>query len=314
MKRLKRFLYTFISGGLLTALALWYVISDCMVEALLSKDKSIAVASYTSIAAEAASLIENSERWEFTAQDSVRLAAAVCRQEKDSRLWAIIIHGYSSCKEDMNAYLKAYYLRGYNVLLPDLRCHGESGGELTGMGWIDRLDIIGWTHKILKEDSNAEVVLHGVSMGAATALMSSGEKLSNNVKAIISDCAFTGVWDVFQWQISKNFLKHNAALLYGGSLVTYLKAGYSWQEASALNQVKKSRTPTLFIHGSADPVVPVSMAYELYNAASCKKKLMIVEGAKHAGCLNTDRDKYWLEVFNFINEELEDNIKAQASA
>ena len=314
MRRLKSYIYIFILGVLMTALSLWYVISDCMVEALLSKDKSIAVASYTSMETAAVSMSVSSEKWELTSKDSVKLIGSVYRQEKASRLWVIIIHGYSSRKEYMQSYLKAYYLRGYNVLLPDLRCHGESGGELAGMGWLDRLDILSWIQKITKDDSKAQIVLHGVSMGAAAALMTSGEKLGDNVKAIISDCAFTGVWDVIQWQISKNFLKHNAVLLYGGSLVTYLKAGYRWQEASALEQVKKSKTPTLFIHGSADPVVPVSMAYELYNAAACKKKLLIVEGAKHASCLGADRDKYWLEVFGFINEVLMENNKTQASA
>ena len=40
---------------------------------------------------------------------------------------------------------------------------------------------------------DAEIVLHGLSMGAATVLMVSGERLPEQVKAIIEDCGYTSV-------------------------------------------------------------------------------------------------------------------------
>jgi fermentation-respiration switch protein FrsA (DUF1100 family) len=302
VKRLKRYIYAALTGGLLTACLLWYVVSDSIVDALLSSDKSAAVAAFAVTGTDTAIMDENAEEWQLKSSDSVKLAAVAYRCGKDTHRWAVIVHGYSSCKENMLSYAKAYYKRGFNVLLPDLRCHGESGGEITGMGWLDRIDLLGWINKITGEDSKALIVLHGISMGGSAVLMVSGEKLCDNVKAIVSDCAYTSVWDVIQWQVSRNFLKHNSALLLGGSLITQMKGGYTWKQASALNQVKKSSTPTLFIHGSADAVVPVSMVYELYNAAACPKKLMIVEGAGHAASMRTDRDNYWLAVFGFYKD------------
>ena len=46
-----------------------------------------------------------------------------------------------------------------------------------GMGWLDRLDIISWINWIIEQDPDAQIVLHGVSMGAATVMMTSGESL-----------------------------------------------------------------------------------------------------------------------------------------
>ncbi len=289
-------------GGLLTASLLWYAVSDGIVDALLTEDRSAAVAAFAAAAPDGEAMEEKSEKWELKASDSARLAAVAYRREKYTPKWAVVAHGYSSRKENMLSYAKAYYQRGYNVLLPDLRCHGESGGSMVGMGWLDRIDLLGWINKITGLDPKAEIVLHGVSMGAAAVLMACGERLPENVKAAVSDCAYTGVWEIMQWQVSRNLLRHNAVLLYGASLITRARGGYGWKEASALKQVKKSRVPIFFIHGSADALVPVSMAYELYNAAPGPKRLMIAEGAGHAASMRADCDAYWREIFMFFED------------
>ncbi len=300
IKKLKRYFCAALCGSVLTFCALWYAASDLVVEALRSSDRSAAVAAFASAGADTEELDSNADEWRLTVSGSVSLAATVYRREKYTEKWAVVVHGYASRKENMLSYARAYYQRGYNVLLPDLRCHGESGGEIAGMGWLDRIDLLGWINKIRGEDGKAEIVLHGVSMGGAAVLMASGEKLPENVRALVSDSAYTSVWDIIKWQVGRNILKRNSALLFGGSLITQIRGGYSWKQASALNQVKKSRVPTLFIHGSADALVPVSMAYELYNAAACPKKLMIVEGAGHAASMRADWDNYWLTVFSFL--------------
>ena len=111
------------------------------------------------------------------------------------------VHGYTSEGINMSSYAKNYYDIGYNVLIPDLRSHGLSEGDYIGMGWDDRLDIIDWINTILEYNPNAEIVLHGVSMGAATVSMVSGEDLPSNVKAIVADCGYTSVWDEFAYQL-----------------------------------------------------------------------------------------------------------------
>ncbi|BDP53469.1 hypothetical protein EfmJHP35_13930 [Enterococcus faecium] len=71
---------------------------------------------------------------------------------------------------------------GYNVLVPDARGHGKSEGDYIGFGWPERKDYVQWINKVLENNGKSqEIVLYGVSMGAATVMMTSGEKLPDNV-------------------------------------------------------------------------------------------------------------------------------------
>ena len=123
----------------------------------------------------------------ITSSDNLKLHSYKIQNTIPSNKWAIVVHGYTSEGINMSSYAKKYYDMGFNVLIPDLRAHGLSEGDYIGMGFDDRLDIISWINNILSKNPNAEIVLHGVSMGAATVCMTSGEDLPSNVKAIVSD-------------------------------------------------------------------------------------------------------------------------------
>ncbi len=83
--------------------------------------------------------------------------------------------------------------------MPDLRGHGQSEGNYIGMGWDERLDIVDLTKYIINNYANTEIVLFGVSIGVATVMTTSGEKLPSNVKAIIEDCGYTSAWSQFAY-------------------------------------------------------------------------------------------------------------------
>ena len=83
----------------------------------------------------------------------------------------IIIHGWRDCAIDF-LYLARLYERelgGYNVVMPDLHAHGLSEGDMIRMGWLDRKDILHWI-SLFQTDT---MVVHGVSMGGATTMMTS---------------------------------------------------------------------------------------------------------------------------------------------
>ena len=170
------------------------------------------------------------------------------------------------------------------------------------MGWDDRLDIISWINYILNENPNAEIVLHGVSMGATTVLMTSGEAIPSNVKAIVADCGYTSVWDEFAYQLDDLFSLPEFPILNVSSIVAKIRAGYFLGEASSIDQVKKSKTPILYIHGDQDDFVPYFMMEELYNATSCEKEMLTIKDAEHAKASEVDPETYWTTVNNFINK------------
>ncbi|MBS6183968.1 MAG: alpha/beta hydrolase [Clostridium celatum] len=238
----------------------------------------------------------------ITSQDGLKLHSYQVKNQSSSNKWVITVHGYTSEGINMSSYAKKYYDNGYNVLIPDLRSHGLSEGDYIGMGWDDRLDIISWINYILNEDPNAEIVLHGISMGAATILMTSGEEIPSNVKVIIADCGYTSVWDEFAYQLDDLFSLPEFPILNVSSIVSKIRAGYFLGEASSIEQVKKSKTPILYIHGDQDDFVPYYMMEELYNATNSEKEMLTIEGAEHAKASEVDPETYWTTINNFINK------------
>ena len=232
--------------------------------------------------------------------DKLQLHSYVVSQ--NSNKWAIVVHGYGGSGKLMSDKAKYFYDMGYNVLIPDLRGHGKSEGDYIGMGWKDRLDIISWINFIIKENPNAEIVLHGTSMGAATVLMTSGENLPSNVKAIVADCAYTSAWDEFSYQLETYLKVPSSYILNVTNMVTKLKAGYSLKEASALESVKKATVPILFIHGDKDKFVPYSMMDKLYDATNSPKEKLTIEGGEHANSDLVSPFLYWLTVEDFLNQ------------
>lgn len=232
--------------------------------------------------------------------DKLQLHSYVVTQ--NSNKWAIVVHGYGGSGKLMSDKSKYFYDMGYNVLIPDLRGHGKSEGDYIGMGWKDRLDIISWINFIIKENPNAEIVLHGTSMGAATVLMTSGENLPSNVKAIVADCAYTSAWDEFSYQLETYLKVPSSYILNVTNMVTKLKAGYSLKEASALECVKKATVPILYIHGDKDKFVPYSMMDKLYDATISPKEKLTIEGGEHANSDLVSPFLYWLTVEDFLNQ------------
>lgn len=82
--------------------------------------------------------------------------------------------------------------------------------------------------------------------------------------------------------------------------VTRIRAGYNLYRASAVRQVRKSRTPILFIHGDQDTLVPFTMLDEVYQAAPVEKEMLVVPGARHAEAIMVALDLYWKTIWDFV--------------
>ena len=230
----------------------------------------------------------------------INLHSYEVNNKKESKTWVIAVHGYTDSAYFMVKATKQFLNYGYNVLMPDLRAHGKSEGKYIGMGWLDRLDLIEWINYLIQKYGNIKIILYGISMGAATVMMTSGEKLPSNVRMIIEDCGYTSVWDEFAYELKYIFKLPTFPTLYNANIMTKIRAGYSLKKASCIKQLKKSTTPTLFIHGDQDKFVPFYMLDKLYDAAKCKKEKLVIKGAGHAEAQEIDSQKYWHTVRKFI--------------
>lgn len=255
---------------------------------------------------EAAEWIETAKRNKIYAgtSDGYRLVAEEF-PERTSETWVLLLHGYTGWKEEMYQFAHWYQKQGYAVLVPDLRCQGESEGDFIGMGWTDHYDCQLWIEHILQESPDAKIILHGQSMGAATALIMAGSpEISQHIKAVISDSAYTEAYDMFGDKITEWFHLPAALFVDSACVMLRLRGGYDLRDASPLRAVQNGRVPTLFIHGEEDRMIDVDMSYTLFEKAVCEKELFIVEGAGHAQAQDKDPDAYYGRIEDFLSRYL----------
>ncbi|MCT1578584.1 alpha/beta hydrolase [Oceanobacillus kimchii] len=251
---------------------------------------------------------QNYENWNITSHDGLNLEGYFLRSKEPSNKVVIMAHGYLGKGKDMALYGEHYVEQlGYHMLTPDLRGHGQSDGDYIGFGWHDRLDMMDWIDKVIERfGDDVEIVLQGVSMGASTMLMTSGEELPSNVKAIVADCPYTSVADLFDYQINRMYNLPSFPFIPSTSLITQMFAGYSFNEASALDQVQTTDIPIFYVHGKEDQFVPTEMTETLYEKTSSPKELLLVDSAGHGEAFVTKENLYIEKLNSFLNKYVDE--------
>jgi len=236
--------------------------------------------------------------------DGLTLKGRFLKNKNSNGKVVILAHGYKGSSEQMPGITKYYYDLGFDVLKPDARGHGMSEGDYIGYGWHDRKDYVKWVDFLIKDKHEENIFLHGFSMGAATVLMTSGEKLPGEVKGIIEDSGYTTVKAELSHQLK--YLYHLPAfpIMEVTSAITKMRAGYTFDEASALESVKKNKLPLFIIHGDKDDLVPTEMAYEIYHAATSQKQLWIVHGAGHTEAYTIAEKEYQKRLKAFLDRAM----------
>ena len=239
--------------------------------------------------------------------DGLRAHAVCIKSRKAEGRTAVVVHGYTNNSIDMLHIARIYNKEmHYNVVLPDLHGHGLSQGDDIQMGWFDRLNVLKWIDLAPKMFSTVgdsmRLVVHGISMGAATTMCVSGEHTPDYVKCFVEDCGYTSAWDEFAHELRGRFSLPEFPLLYTASWLTQAKYGWSFKEASPLKQVAKCKKPMFFIHGDKDTFVPTWMVYPLYEAKPQPKQLWIAPGSEHAFAYRDHREEYIKKVEAFVGK------------
>ena len=270
----------------------------------------------------AAEKLENSEyeTIEITARDGECLIGHFRRCENAKRI-IIAMHGWrSSWSTDFGAISDFWYSSGCSVLYAEQRGQNNSGGDYMGFGMIERYDCLDWINRINEtEGKNMPVYLAGISMGAATVLMTAGLELPRNVCGIMADCGYTSAHDIW-----KHVVKNNLHMLYNGVIgavaneICRRKINMTAKDCSTVEAMQNNSIPVLFIHGGDDHFVPIEMTYENYKACAAPKRLLVVPGAEHCMSYLTEPDKYEEITIKFWqecdNKTADNNEESEADA
>lgn len=244
---------------------------------------------------------QNFEWLEMRSFDGLKLKAALLKVENSNK-FMLCFHGYRSKGiNDFSSSMQFYRRLGYNVLIVNQRSHGKSRGIGITFGIKEKYDCRDWVDFIDKKFNPKEIVLSGVSMGAATVMMASGLNLSKKVKCVIADCGYTTPNEIICATI-KNLKLPLYPTIWFVKFYVKLFLKISFKSDSTIEALKKSNIPTIFIHGTKDKLVPCRMSVENFEAKKDKKKMVLIDGASHAGAYLKDSEKYEKEVESFLKE------------
>ncbi len=213
----------------------------------------------------------------------------------------ILLHGYrGSALRDLSGGVARCLALGHNALIADHRGSGESDGHVITFGIKESSDALLWVDLVTREIStDTDVILTGISMGAATVLMCADRELPKNVVGILADCGYTSPGAIIKKVMRQLHLP--TFILYpmvrAGALIF---GGFDIESASPIESVKNSRLPVIFFHGDADTFVPCEMSAENYAACPTRKRFVTVSGAGHGLAFPADREKYLTELENFF--------------
>lgn len=241
-------------------------------------------------------------------RDGLKLTAHWWPAE-NARRTILLAHGWhGGWNRDFAGIAEDLHDGGANLLFIEQRAQGASEGKYLTFGLMERYDIADWACRLAEFSGTAlPIYLFGISMGAASVLMASALPLPDCVAGICADCGYTSPGEIIR---STAKAKTRLPMLeYGANLLLRLRTGLDYDSVSTLDALRQNRRPVLIVHGDADGLVPVSMAYENYEACAGPKSLLIVHGAKHGVSYLIDKQAYrekLARLFAFCEGEAEE--------
>lgn len=231
------------------------------------------------------------------AADGVVLRASWLSPAQPNGAAVIVLHGIADTRRGATGHAGYLLAAGYRVLLPDLRAHGESGGDLVTYGLQERDDLKRWADWARSQHSGAasgRVFAIGASLGAAIVLQAIPQA---GFAAVVAESPFVCFPDIAAYRTFGLRPLASTAMLYAS-----LRHGLALEDACPLHALAEDRTgtPVLLIHGVDDVNIPVEHSRQLTAVDSARIVLWEVPGAGHVQVLGRTFPAYSQRVITFF--------------
>jgi uncharacterized protein len=242
----------------------------------------------------------------LTAADGVVLRGWFIEPANPNGKSIILLHGITSNRTGSTPYADMFLDRGYAVLVPDSREHGESGGDISTFGILERHDVNLWVQWLRQRVPGCTFLL-GESMGAAIGLQAAA--VTPDLCAIVVEASFANFRQISYERLGR---RTNTGALFWQTLgrpilevalaYTQLRYGIYLPDADPIAAVARSTTPTLLIAGVNDLDIPMHHSQQLEEACAGQCSLWIVPGGEHADASTFARDEFEKRVLDFFDQ------------
>ncbi|MFC5864718.1 alpha/beta hydrolase [Acidicapsa dinghuensis] len=223
------------------------------------------------------------------AEDGAILRGWPVRPDRWKQKAVILLHGVGDNRAGMVSFAPIFLKNGYEVLIPDARGHGESGGSLATYGWFEKEDVRVWVAALKRGDvwNNAPqcVFLMGESMGAAIAVQAASVP---GVCGVVAEAPFSSFREIayeriaqvghvpLSWSRLVAWPVVDAAFAYAR-----LRYGIDFDRVSPQLALESTHAPVLLIAGLRDSNIPARHSKRIMASAIGRNELWLVPGAGH---------------------------------
>ncbi len=258
-----------------------------------------------------------SEDVAFQTPDGVQLKGWWVPAAED-RGTAILVHGLNRSRIEMVKKVPFLHRAGWNTLLFDLRHHGDSGGDRSTFGYFEKDDVRSAV-ALARTRSKGPVVVWGVSLGAATAMLAAAD--DPTIAGVVCDSSYRSLRDT---------VRHHLGLFrtwrwwgrivpswpVAGEVVYWIgrRGGFDPDAVDVVAAAHRlSGRPCLFVCNSGDHRMPPDIARELQTAVGDSARLLVVPGESHGGAYREGTAAYETAVSGVLDAALATPARAAAS-
>ena len=238
----------------------------------------------------------------LTTSDGLKLAAWYIPNDA-GRGTVIYCHGHTNHRGQMLDQAAFLHANGFSGLLIDFRRHGDSEGDLTTFGYYEWRDVqAAMRYAVDERGEEGPVILWGVSMGAATALLTASEE--SGIDAVIAESSFYAASETLRSDLSRMFGLPTVPFGFLTSTITELRVGIKIDDLDIGRAVSGlENTSVLLVGGTADRRMPLANNERLFEQIpGAGKEIHVAEGATHGDIWEMDREAYAEKVLAFLEK------------
>ncbi len=237
--------------------------------------------------------------YEISSYDGYILPVQFIKNQSPTDKYIIITHGHTDNHFGMLKYAKMYLELGFNVILYDLRAHGNNKETVCTFSICESKDLYELIKDTRQRYPDIRILgLHGESLGGATAI--AVLKYKPEVDFAVDDCGFAEIISVMQGGLKNMHIPQ--FMVYPASLCARIMYGYSFKDMRPIDALKDNKVPVLFIHGADDTYILPSHGERMSNATLPYHEFHTIPGAKHAESILTDPESYRGYVTAFLDK------------